>query len=77
MRATRLLINELEMKRFRLWFKEGTTLAEKLGVWEGVGKRDAVQECLKARDQTIAQRAAMLGISEDRYVNDYVEAEDV
>jgi hypothetical protein len=65
------------MKRFRLWFKQGSTRAEKLGDWDGVDKRDALRECLKTQHQTVAQRAALLGISEDRFVDDYVDAEEL
>jgi hypothetical protein len=65
------------MKRYRLWFKQGSTHVEKLGDWDGVDKRNALQECLKTRGQTISQRATMLGVSGDRFVDDYVDAEEL
>jgi hypothetical protein len=66
-----------EMKRYRLWFKQGITRVEDLGVWEGEDKRDAATKCLAQRNQTIAHCADLLGLSEDRYLIDYVEAEEL
>jgi hypothetical protein len=65
------------MKRYHLWFKQGITRVENLGVWEGEDKRRALARCLAERNQTIAKRAIDLGLSEDRYINDYVEAEEL
>jgi hypothetical protein len=64
------------MKRYRLWFKQGITRVEDLGVWDGEA-RDATTKCLAQRNQTIAQCADLLGLAEDRYLNDYVEAEEL
>jgi hypothetical protein len=50
---------------------------ENLGVWEGTDKRDALEKCLTQRNQTIAQRANLLGLSEDRYLNDYVDGKNL
>jgi hypothetical protein len=65
------------MKRYRLWFKQGVTRVEDLGVWEGEDKREATTACLAQRRQTIAHCADLLGLSEDQYLNDYVEAEEL
>ena len=65
------------MKRYRLWFKQGIARVEDLGLWEGEDKRDATEKCLAQRNQTIAHCADRLGLSEDRYLSDYVEAEEL
>jgi hypothetical protein len=65
-----------QMKRYRLWFKEGVSRVEDLGVWEGETKREATAKCLAERNQTIPHCAGMLGLSEDQYLNEYVEAEE-
>jgi hypothetical protein len=65
------------MKRYRLWFKQGITRVEDLGLWEGEDKRATTEKCLAERNQTIANRADRLGLSEDQYLSDYVEAEEL
>ena len=65
------------MKRYRLWFRQGITRVEDLGMWEGEDKRHALARCLAERNQTIADCADRLDLSEDRYLNDYVEAEEL
>ncbi len=65
------------MKRYRIWFRQGTTRVEKLGVGDGKDKREALEHCLALRNQTVAQFADRLGLSEDQYLSDYVEAEEL
>jgi len=67
----------MKMKRYHLWFKQGITRVENLGAWDGTDKRDALERCLTHRNQTIAKRANLLGLSEDRYLNDYVDAQEL
>jgi hypothetical protein len=65
------------VKRYRLWFKQGTTRTEDLGIWPGEDVRHALERCLAERNQTIAKRAGDLGLTEDRYFTDYVGAKEL
>jgi hypothetical protein len=65
------------MKRYRLWFKQGTTRVEDLGVGHGKDEREALENCLGLRNQTIALFADRLGLSEDQYLSNYIEAEEL
>jgi hypothetical protein len=65
------------MKRFNFAIVQGPNRNDLGGPWSGETIRDALAFCLSTRGQTIKQLADMLGLSEDRFISDYVEATEV
>jgi hypothetical protein len=65
------------IKHFHLRIVQGSNREDLGGPWSGETVGDALAFCLSTRGQTIKQLADMLGLSEDRFINDYVEATEV
>ena len=64
------------MKRFHLWIVQ-TDYREDLGIWPGDTVADALAICLGQRGQTVRQRAEILGLSQDHFIRDCIEAKEV
>jgi len=65
------------IKHFHLWIVQGSNREDLGGPWSGETVADALSFCLSTRGQTIKQMADRLGLSEDRFISDYIEATEI